>query len=128
MLQKTAMHVDIPLYPMMHSVHARCVSVEENCYATFSNCYSNSTLCSKVAMQNIESELFPEIISLFAICRYSDSHPSRMHTDRWDFALGMEILSLFASTSCASDGSRESAKCQVRQEACAPRWSNQLHD
>ena len=29
---------------------------------------------------------------------------------------------------CAPDGSRESVKCQVRQEACAPRWSNQLHD
>ena len=26
----------------------------------------------------------------------------------------------------APDGSRESVKCQVRQEACAPRWSNQL--
>ena len=30
-------------------------------------------------------------------------------------------------SSCAPDGSRESVKCQVRQEACAPRWSNQLH-
>ena len=29
---------------------------------------------------------------------------------------------------CAPGGSRESVKCQIRQEACAPRWSNQLHD
>ena len=29
-------------------------------------------------------------------------------------------------SSCAPDGSRESVKCQVRQEACVPSWSNQL--
>ena len=26
------------------------------------------------------------------------------------------------------DGSRESVKGQVRQEACVPSWNNQLHD
>ena len=30
-------------------------------------------------------------------------------------------------SSCAPDGSRESVKCQVRQEACVPSWNNQLH-
>ena len=30
-------------------------------------------------------------------------------------------------SSCALDGSRESVKCQVRQEACVPSWNNQLH-
>ena len=30
--------------------------------------------------------------------------------------------------SCAPDGSRESVKCQVWQEACVPRWNKQLHD
>ena len=29
-------------------------------------------------------------------------------------------------SSCAPDGSRESVKCQVRQEACVPSWNNQL--
>ena len=29
-------------------------------------------------------------------------------------------------SSCAPVGSRESVKCQVRQEACAPRWNSQL--
>ena len=31
-------------------------------------------------------------------------------------------------SSCAPDSSRESVKCQVRQEACVPSWNNQLHD
>ena len=30
-------------------------------------------------------------------------------------------------SSCALDGSRESVKYQVRQEACVPSWNNQLH-
>ncbi|XP_065175444.1 uncharacterized protein LOC135805346 isoform X2 [Sycon ciliatum] len=29
-------------------------------------------------------------------------------------------------SSCALNGSRESVKCQARQEACRPRWNNQL--
>ena len=30
-------------------------------------------------------------------------------------------------SSCAPDGSRESVKFQLRQEACVPSWNNQLH-
>ena len=30
-------------------------------------------------------------------------------------------------SSCAPGGSRESVKCQVKQEACVPSWNNQLY-
>ena len=36
-------------------------------------------------------------------------------------------LEVATCSSCAPDGSRESVKCQVRQEACVPSWNNQLH-
>ena len=31
-------------------------------------------------------------------------------------------------STCAPDGSRESVKCQVGQEACVPSWNNQLQN